>query len=483
MSLALSGIILAAIVAAPQRTLPPNGRFALSTLGFFSMGANGDPLGLTAIRQRGPREAMGWDQVGRERLATTQELPAPPSFPNRKIREFVFAWPRNEMLIASAPPGAEIVQIARDRTTAGVTVAFPTGAQAGGLDVFAPRTAAKRLRAVPFRPFSGFKQAEGTPEERFGHRLRWFAVPKAPATAYYRLFDAAGKPLEMLGQVQRRGDERTYLAILDEKASSLRKVELWAMEPEWRLYESLLLDPAPAPKLRPSAPSQTVALEDGGEASLIAVEAVTPGRPYAAWAVDGGAPAETIRRSWGVASSVPPDRELRQINVRFRWPSSDAPAPHYRWPSGSGKPTLDFGYGGPDSQFVMNVPRNQSRADIGFEYAAGRWETLLEEEEGGNRLKSSTRLIYSGSSSSPSIVAVRYTIPEHLRDRDLSVEALDVQGRPLPRTKGPIMIGLEPGHPQQAHFHTSSSFNVARIRLLSRPWRKAEFRAVPLQPR
>jgi hypothetical protein len=434
-----------------------------------------ESLSLVAVRKRGADEAAGWDEYGRVRRLTVEPLPAAASIPNRKLREFVFDWPQGAALVAAAPPGAEVVQVVRNRTTAGVTVAFPAHAKTGSLDVLNPTQVRRRLRIVPFKPAS-------SPVAGFGDRLRWFSVPKPPDLTQVRLLDRAGKPIAMLGQIQRRGDSRMYFAVLAEIAPTLRDAELWSANPVWYVYDNVLLDPAPVPKLRPNAPSQTITLHSGGEATLQAIEAVTPGLPYDLWAMDGGTPSALLPRSFIEQSYYTgPNREGRQIAVRFQWPDREALDPHYRWSTGHGEPTAPITLNGVDYRVVFGIPKGLERTDIGLEYAVGPWEPLMEEELGGPQLKAQSRLQNLGTPNFAARIVVWATIPEHLRDQDLLLQPLDRQGRPMvPKTH--LVFSRPRPEIRDTVIEADSSLNVARVRLLTRPWRKAEFKAVPLRP-
>lgn len=475
MPLAPLGIVLLATVSTGQRPWPKDGRLRYSHVGAETPIGEGESISLRAIRKRGADDAIGWDEYGRTRGLTVKPLPAAPPIPNRKVREFVFEWPQGVALSASVFAGGEVVQIVRDRTTASVTVAFPAQAQTGSLDVLDPTQVRKRLRAVPFNPAPA-------KEARFGEGLRWFTVAKPPERTQFRLFDAFGKPMEMLGQIQRKGDSQVSIAVLGTNAHALRKVELWSVDPAWYAYGDFLLDPVPIPKVRPGAPSQTLALHAGGEATLQAIEAVTPGRPYAIWAIDGKAPSTLLPISLNERGYYTgPNREGRQIAVRFEWPDREGLDPHYRWSTGHGEKASPFSLNGIDTRVVFAIPTGLERTDIGLEYAVGPWETLLEEELGGPQLKASSRLYSPATPHSPARVVVWGTIPEHLRDQDLFLQPLDRQGRPMP-VKAHLAQALPRPELRDSVVETSSSLNVARVRLLTRPWRKAEFKAVPLQP-
>lgn len=454
-----------------------------------NLGHGHDAIKFAAVRIRSNTEAIqSWDECGLPTKSRVRNAPLPPRAPGRKVREFLFTWPERLPLIVKAPPGAEVLQVVKDRKAVLVAVAFPPSAKVSPLQLSSPECrrsmAAIRSTAsrgtVPFRRYDHFDPGLGPEEERFGYGLRWFSVPRQPAQTYFVAEGPPGQSIPILGMVERLGSKETYVAVQEADAERVAQIEAWTAEPEAHYFRNLILDPAPAARSRADAPVATVSLEGGGKIDLIQIASRIPGLPYRTWSIDGRPPALLDASSLfpGTFSS----RGL-EFTLRIKGPSApDAPL-HSTILLGERYPSFYLGGLNDLRRLYFDDLPNQERADLHVTYAFGPWQTVADEGLRGPILQATTFSRKVAPESSQTVV--RYTIPAHARDLDRSVFVYDSQGRRLLTGWGareewskesPDGIGT-------LTLQNAAPNDVTRIRLTSRPWHKTVIRDIPLRPR
>jgi hypothetical protein len=453
------------------------------------LGHGHEAIEFVAVRIRSATEAIqSWDDCGLPTKSRIRNAPLPPRAPGRKVREFLFNWPERLPLLVKAPPGAEVLQVVRDRKAAVVAVAFPPNAKVSALQLSSPecRRSLAVIRStvsrgtVPFRRYDQFDPGLGPEEERFGYGLRWFSVPRQPGQTYFVAHGSPGQAVPILGLVERLGSKQTYVAVQEADAERVTQIEAWTAEPEGHLFRNLILDPAPPTRSRVDAPVATVSLDGGGKIDLLQIASKIPGLPYRTWSVDGLPPVLLDESSW-----VPGNSSFRglEFTLRIEAPSPpDAPL-HSNIHLGERYPHQFWGGRNGFSRIYFDDLPNQDRADLHVTYAFGPWQTVADEGLRGPVLQAATFSRKIAPEISETVV--RYTIPAPARGLDRSVFVYDSQGRQLLRgwssneewPKGsPNGIGT-------LTLQNATPNDVARIRLTSRPWHKTVIPDIPLRPR
>lgn len=462
-------------------------RFEGGEMNEFPRMPDGTILGLISVRRRAKNKPTAtWDECGRLLPSSAKPIPIAEKVPGRKLREFVFNSTVGQTITAAVPPGAKIIQIVRDRTTAFVTASFPMDARVTTIRMGFPQDDGTLLRAVPFEPYHGFTPGEGAEADRFGAPLRWFSVPRPKEKAQFRLIGASGERLPLVGQMERAGEDKMFIATWDAQADAVRKVEIWSMEPGWLDYDNVILDPAPPITPRPKAPVMTLDLEGRGKALLLQVACLTPGLPYRAWAVDGGAPRLKLPNDGRVGERTPEPVRSLELFTRFDWRDAKAAKPHYLWQfadglNSRGAMVFDNGH----DRVFFDAPTTLKRTDIRLGYAFGPAKLAVDETLGGEVLKAKVIANPSPIYTQVNTVTLRYALPAKFRDLDLSFEVLDHEGRPLKQLSsgGTIWAPHENVDAKWEAQFEGTAPDAARIRLLTRPWHWTTFKGVPLRPR
>lgn len=463
--------------------------------------------------------AKGWDSIGRPDWVEETAAPRTPDIPGRKVREFALVCPAVRNFAVKLPTGAEMIQIARQKTNAILSVSFPANAQVTSLKLGYPKSAGSFRRTITLRPVIG---PNG---KRLWPNLAWFAVPQTKDEVRYQFLDSTGTAVPVLGQFSRRGDQNSFVAVDAKKAKDIRKAEQRTLDPEWYEFAPLLLDPAPKIVTRANAPVKMVPLAGGGELGIVRIEAQTSGYPLQAWAVDGKAPRkgpDFHHRSYGGQL----DKGLvgRQVSVWVRWPKLREVSPSLSWivtppidgrgsslarldsadeqmtdepgtsgttwsanTRGNGHSSWHSKSGGThEAEVMFAIPASQRHAVLQLDYAFEPWKLVVDELVGGPVLRSSVKLSESTSNGIP-LVEVEFHPPIANERMDVALEVYDANGEllKLDSTSGPSTDNVtgKIDYRRKAMYAIRSPKQIARLRLKARPFHHVTLPPLPMHPR